>query len=84
MMKRHVDSVHEVKKKFQCEKCDYRSGQKSDMNRHVASVHEHIKPFKCNLCENRFAQRPHLNKHIAYVHSHEVYVHEGKENIQIQ
>ena len=39
-MKNHVASVHEGKKPFKCESCDYRFAQKSDMKRHVALVHE--------------------------------------------
>jgi uncharacterized Zn-finger protein len=44
-LKRHVLSVHENKKKFQCDICDYRFSQKGDKIRHLATVHEKKKNF---------------------------------------
>ena len=48
-MRKHVDIVHEKKKSFKCELCDYNCGQKGDMKKHVAIVHEKKKPFKWNM-----------------------------------
>ena len=39
-MKIHVASVHEGKKQFKCDICDYSCSRKGDMKTHVASVHE--------------------------------------------
>ena len=39
-MKTHVSMVHEEKKPFKCDICDYRCSQKSTIKTHVASVHE--------------------------------------------
>ena len=39
-MKIHVSSVHERKKTFKCDICDYSFSQKSHLKIHVASVHE--------------------------------------------
>ena len=50
-MKRHIESVHEGKKPFKCETCEYTYSQKSHLNQHVAKVHEGKKPFKCQICD---------------------------------
>ena len=50
-MKRHVTMVHEGKKPFICDICDYNCSLKSTMNIHVASVHEEKKPFTCFICD---------------------------------
>ena len=49
-MNKHVASVHERKKPFKCEICDYSCAQKRSLNIHVAAVHEGNKPFKCDQC----------------------------------
>ena len=46
-MDSHITSVHEGKKPFKCEFCEYTTAYKSDMKKHVALVHEGKKPFKC-------------------------------------
>ena len=38
-MNRHIASVHEGKKPFKCDICDYSFSEKSSMNKHVKSVH---------------------------------------------
>ena len=57
--------IHEGKKPFRCDICDYSCSQKSNMKTHVASVHEEKKPFKCNICEYGCSTKSILNKHIA-------------------
>ena len=47
----HVVSVHEGKKPFRCNICDYSCSQKSNMKSHVTYVHEGQKPFKCDICD---------------------------------
>ena len=39
-LEKHFASVHEGKKPFKCEVCDYRSSQKGGLKKHVALVHE--------------------------------------------
>ena len=39
-MKTHAASVHEGKKPFKCDICDYRCSLKGSMKTHVSSVHE--------------------------------------------
>ena len=36
---RHVASIHEEKRPFKCEICDYSCTEKRDISRHVGSVH---------------------------------------------
>ena len=57
MMNRHVASVHERKKPFKCEICDFSASQKSVKDLHVAAVHEGKKPFKCENCDYRSASK---------------------------
>ena len=38
-MNRHVSMVHEGKKTFKCDFCDYSCSQKNVIKSHVASVH---------------------------------------------
>ena len=40
----HVETVHEGKKRFNCDICNAEFGQKSYLNIHVAAVHEGKKP----------------------------------------
>ena len=47
-MNRHIFSVHEGKKPFNCNICDYNCLKQ---NIHVASVHEGKKPFKSDICD---------------------------------
>ena len=39
-MKQHVASVHEGKKPFKCDNCDYSCSQKGNLKTHVQSVHD--------------------------------------------
>ena len=39
-MTKHVSSVHEGKKPFNCDICDFSCSQKSNMKIHIESVHE--------------------------------------------
>ena len=62
-MKSHVESVHDKRKPFKCEKCDGKSPsslacnvcnsiitENQGMKSHVNSVHDKRKPFKCEKC----------------------------------
>ena len=67
-MKAHIESVHEGKKKFKCQICDYSCHTKCNMNRHISIVHEENKPFDCNICEKAFSSRHSIKHHIVSVH----------------
>ena len=66
--KKLIASVHEGKKPFKCEICDFRCNQKAKMTQHVLSVHQKKRLFKCNFCDYMFSRNSHLNKHIESVH----------------
>ena len=64
----HVASVHEGKKPFKCNICDYSSSLKHHMKKHVDSVHEGKKPFKCDICDYTCSQKSNMKRHVASVH----------------
>ena len=66
--KKNVASVHESKKPFECDICDYSFSQKNNMKTHVASVHEENKPFKCDKCDYSCSLKGSMKKHVASVH----------------
>ena len=61
-LKRHIGSVHELKKPFKCPVYDSCFPEKDPLNRHIASVHEERKPFKCSVCESYFSQKKEFGK----------------------
>ena len=62
-MKIHVATVHEGKKPFKCEVCDYKWYQKSSLENNVASVHTGNKPFTC-VCDYSSSQKSKTNEHV--------------------
>ena len=48
-MEVHQKVVHEKKKPYKCELCEYTAGQKSSLVHHMNWVHEHKKPYACKL-----------------------------------
>jgi uncharacterized Zn-finger protein len=73
-MKRHKDSVHEGKKAFNCEVCNYSCSQKVHMKRHKELVHEGKKSYKCEICYYSCSQKGDLKIHISSVHEGKKYV----------
>ena len=67
-MKSHVASVHEGKKPFKCDICDYSCSQKGHMKTHVESVHEGKKSFKCDICDYSCSQKSGMKTHVESVH----------------
>ena len=57
--KRHVVSVHEGKKLFKCERCEYSFSRNTSLKRHVASVHEGKKAFNCKKCDYGCSKKIH-------------------------
>ena len=70
-MKIHIASVHEGKKPFNCELCNYSCSENSRMKKHIASAHEGKKPFKCDFCNYNCSQNSNLKVHIRLVHGGE-------------
>ena len=44
-MNKHIAVVHEGRKPFKCDICDYSCSQKCDTHKHIEAVHEGRKPF---------------------------------------
>ena len=61
-------SVHEKKKPFKCDICDYNFSGKGNLKRHTDSVHEGKKPYKCSICDKRCSLKAELKEHIEIVH----------------
>ena len=63
-LNKHVSTVHEGIKPFQCDICNACFGQKDNLNNHIAIVHEGIKQFKCDICHAGFGRKGNLNKNL--------------------
>ena len=73
MLRVHIASVHEGKKAFNCEICDYGCSLRNLLNKHIASAHENIaqegfKPFKCGKCDYSCSILDDLNRHYTSAH----------------
>ena len=60
-----ITLIHEKKKQFECQFCDYCCTEENTLKRHVTSVHERKKPYQCQFCNKRFSQKGNMNQHIA-------------------
>ena len=67
-LKRHVENVHEKKKKHFCEICQKMWTTKADADRHLRTVHEKLRNFKCEFCNRSFKINSLLNVHVKSVH----------------
>ena len=59
--------THTGEKPFACPHCDYRAGQKTNLDNHMR-IHTGERPFACPHCDYRAAQKGTLEKHIKRVH----------------
>ena len=60
-MTQNVVSVHESKKPFKCDICEFICSQSGKLNHHVASVHDGKKAYKCDICNYSFSQKGDMN-----------------------
>ena len=67
-LNRHVKSVHDKKRDYACENCDYKAAQNSNLKEHVKAVHEKIKNFACEQCDYKAAQKSYLVMHVEAIH----------------
>ena len=67
-MVKHLKSVHERRKDYQCIECGKAFGTSRNIKRHRETVHELVKKFKCHLCTNAYGQSHELKKH--YINFH--------------
>ena len=62
-----MDSVHEGKKPFHCNTCDYSTSRKEQLQTHIESVHQG-KKFNCQTCDLNLSDEMSLIEHIVFVH----------------
>ena len=63
-----VKSVHEKKKPFKCDICNFSCYQKRDLKKHIESAHENKKLFRCDICDKTFNQKTNMTAHISRGH----------------
>ena len=61
--------VHENRKKYKCDVCDYTAFLHADLKKHIECVHEKMKPHKCSICEKCFGLEGHLKTHLQRIHN---------------
>ena len=49
-LKRHMKTVHENRKDYQCEQCGKSYAQKDTLKKHENGVHFKMKPYECEIC----------------------------------
>jgi len=66
-----MSNIHEVDVLWQqCEYCNYKCKDKSNLQRHLKDIHElgDIKSFKCNLCNYVAKHKNTLDRHFSNIH----------------
>ena len=63
-----ADEIHEQKKPFQCEACDFTTGQKGHLKQHFSIVHERGKQYECKICHGKFSHKSDLIRHTTMIH----------------
>ena len=63
--------MHEGKRPFKFEVCNYRFSEKNILDKHIVSIHEEKKQFPCEFCNIIFPGKGNMDRH-------DVVEHEGK------
>ena len=79
---RHIKSVHEGKKQFECQVCDSYSSLKADMTKLVKSIHDEKRLFEWELCSITFSNKDKLK--VIHLKTHVRSIHEGKKGIKCE
>lgn len=58
-------------KEFGCDRCNYRSARRSNVNYHIKTVHENIKDYACQFCNFKSARKYNVIQHAERVHKAE-------------
>ena len=66
------ENQYEVKKKFVCTQCDYRSKNKAHLQKHILGVHEGVK-YPCDLCGVQSTSLDNLKQHRRAKHGQKAY-----------
>lgn len=64
---RHILTVHNRLKQFECDQCGAKFGLKADLGRHRFRIHE-SRSFTCESCGKSFAEESQLEFHIRITH----------------
>ncbi len=77
-LKRHVATVHERKKAFECRKCDYATNAQYNLTRHTQKKHE----FPCKMCDKIHSSKAKSERHVERRHGaiKEEVIKEGESN----
>ena len=69
----NIQHTQAMRKRFQCDKCDYKSTSKESLTKHIETLHEiqHKNSSKrkvCHICAKRFNKSTTFNTHMQKLH----------------
>ena len=67
-LKGHFENKH-LNIRYPCSKCDYTTGDKSNLTKHEKSKHDKLKRHQCNFCNYKCFARGDLRSHVKKKHS---------------
>ena len=68
-LQKHVESIHEVKSKLKCDKCDFTTKRLSDLTKHSKRHINASNVFKCDICDSELWSKFGLALHMSREHN---------------